>query len=204
MSDLKSHLNDLSEIRHLMERNTRFLSLSGLSGISAGVCGLVGAWVAWSYLGGTLDLREMVYPGPGLTEFLLLDAGLTFLAALGLALFFSVRAAKKDGLPLWNSTARRMVLDLCIPLVAGAVFCLILLYQGAVIWVPACTLLFYGLALLNASRATLPEVRLLALSELALGLVCAAWSEYSLLFWGLGFGLLHIVYGTIMYLKYKR
>ena len=38
---------DLQAIREIMERSSKFLSLSGLSGIFAGVCALIGAAIAW-------------------------------------------------------------------------------------------------------------------------------------------------------------
>src|SRR5881398_1011059 len=40
------HLDTLKDIKRMMERSSRFISLSGLSGIAAGVCALVGAWLA--------------------------------------------------------------------------------------------------------------------------------------------------------------
>ncbi|HEX2898591.1 MAG TPA: hypothetical protein VHS96_02615, partial [Bacteroidia bacterium] len=62
----------------------------------------------------------------------------------------------------------------------------------------------YGMALLNASKFTLPEIRYLAITELVLGLACAVWVGHSLIFWALGFGIAHIVYGAVMYFKYER
>ncbi len=44
---MKQHLQDLTEIRSMMERSSRFISLSGLSGISAGVFALIGAYLAY-------------------------------------------------------------------------------------------------------------------------------------------------------------
>lgn len=205
MNDIQSHLKDLSEIRTMMERNTKFLSLSGLSGVSAGICALVGAIVAWWYLGKTFNYLDFQPPSESeFIRFFLLDAGLVFVSALGSAIFFSVRMAKKNDLPVWNKTAKRLLLDLGIPLLAGAIFSLIQMLNYSLIWVPATTLLFYGMALLNASRNTFPEIRLLALSEIVLGLLCAVWTDFGLLFWAIGFGVLHIVYGLALYLKYQR
>lgn len=204
MDNLREHLEDISEIRNMMERHSKFLSLSGLSGISAGLCGLAGSVAVWIYLGYSFS-EPWAHDVPrNFEEFFLLVAGLVLFGAVGLALLFSMRMAKRKNLPLWNKTARRTLVDLAIPLAAGGLFCLIQLLHGAYLWIGSATLLFYGLALLNASRNTITEIRYLAYSEIVLGLLCAIWAGQSLIFWGIGFGLMHIVYGAIMYFKYER
>ncbi|MCB9235328.1 MAG: hypothetical protein H6581_26980 [Bacteroidia bacterium] len=215
MEDLKSHLKDISEIRTLMERSTKFLSLSGLSGVSAGICALVGAGVAWNWLTArgwhadeAFSAGTYLYALRGLewdfVQFFFLDAGLTLVLALATAMFFSLRMARKKGLPIWNKTALNLGINMAIPLVAGGLLCLIQLYHGVFGWIASTTLLFYGMALLNASKYTLPEIRWLGVSEIALGLACAFLPGYGLHFWAIGFGLLHIVYGIVMYMRYER
>lgn len=206
MEEINEHLRDISEIRSMMERNSKFLSLSGLSGISAGICGLAGTAAGYFYLDENLievnGIRGV--SADGFLNFFILVASLVLICAIGSAIFFSVRMAKKRSLPVWNKTARKTLMDLMIPLLAGGIFCAILAWHGHYLFISAVTLLFYGMALLNASKNTLPEIRLLAYSEIVLGLACAVWVGQGLLFWGLGFGLLHIVYGSVMYFKYER
>src|ERR1043165_5435142 len=126
-------LNNLSEIRSMMERSSSFISLSGLSGISAGVIGLITSYI--------LDYKIGPYAGRDTTIFLttenrkeliLFCAGLciacltvTFIAAW----FFTSRRAKKKGLSVWDASAKRLALNLFIPLAAGGLFCLILIYH---------------------------------------------------------------------------
>lgn len=206
MEDIKGHLKDIQEIRAMMERNSKFLSLSGLSGISAGLVALGGAVVAWWHMGRSLDvIRIPIKHTRGeIYTFLALDAGLVMVLALGLASFFSMRMAKKKNLPLWTPTSKLLLFHLLIPLVTGGAFCLILFGHGNIALIPSSMLLFYGMALLNASKFTLPEIRYLGVSELLLGLACAAWEGHGLIFWSLGFGIAHIVYGAVMYYKYER
>jgi predicted lysophospholipase L1 biosynthesis ABC-type transport system permease subunit len=209
MEDIKEHLKDIQEIRAMMERNSKFLSLSGLSGVSAGIVALAGAFAAWWYLGKTARYEPLglgAHPGSPYTiyAFFALDAGLVMLFAVGLAAFFSRRMALKKGLPLWTPTSKLLLLNLLIPLAAGGAFCLVLLMHGSIEFIPACMLLFYGMALLNASKFTLPEIRWLGISELILGLACAVWYMHSIYFWALGFGVAHIIYGAVMYYKYER
>jgi predicted lysophospholipase L1 biosynthesis ABC-type transport system permease subunit len=44
---MNQHLEDIAEIRAMMERSTRFLSLSGLSGVFAGTFGLIASGLAY-------------------------------------------------------------------------------------------------------------------------------------------------------------
>lgn len=201
----------LDEIRQLMERSSRFLSLSGLSGISAGIIALLGALVAYFYL--EFDSRffdsdwyliEKAYRiMPGKFYLLLLDAAIILTLALSFAVFFTTRKAKHKGLKVWTHSTRLMLYNIAIPLLTGGIFCLILIYHHMIFLIAPATLIFYGLALLNASKYTLPEIQWLGISELTLGLIACIWSGYGLLFWSLGFGILHIVYGTVMYYKYE-
>lgn len=212
-------LHELARIRGLMDRSTRFLSLSGLSGVIAGAAALVGAYAAREHHKALLfsersDLPEMQgrYPhGAALDErwwdhvtFLMADAAIVLAVALLGALWFTWRRSKRTGQGLWDGSARRMAINLFLPLVAGGLFALAMILHGAVELVPAATLVFYGLALLNASKYTLDEIRWLGLSEAALGVLAAFWADAGLLFWALGFGMLHIFYGGLMYLRHER
>lgn len=142
--------------------------------------------------------------GLNLETFFFLDAGLVLGLALFTAWFVSRRMARKRSLPFWNKAAKNTLINLSIPLVTGGLFCMILVMHGDLLSVSGATLLFYGLALINASKYTLKEIRYLGLSEIALGLMATLWPGYGLYFWALGFGVLHIVYGTFLYLKYER
>lgn len=207
------HLSDIAHIRSLMDRSTRFLSLSGLSGVFAGVVALGGAWVAQQYIYGVTGpagdaLTYSQVSGDenyGSLSLVLLVIAVTVLsmALLG-AFWFTWRRSKRTGQGLWDTSARRLMWNLLIPLAAGGLVCLALMYHRLPGLVAPATLVFYGLALLNASKYTLDEIRWLALSELALGVVASFWIGAGLMFWALGFGVLHIVYGGLMWLRHER
>jgi len=94
--------------------------------------------------------------------------------------------------------------DLIIPLCSGGLLILIFVTRGYnLLIVPAC-LIFYGLALVQASRSTYSEVMYLGLTEIILGLLSALLPDYGLILWAIGFGVMHIVYGSMMYFKYER
>ena len=192
----------LTEIRYLMERSSRFISLSGLSGVLAGVYALVGALAAYYYL--YLDPRAQTSEGANTVSFVFADAAIVLVLAVGTGIFLTTRKAKKDGSSLFDAAAKRLIINLCIPLIAGGVFCLGLVSHGDWLFVAPAMLMFYGLSLINASKYTRDDVRSLGLAELVLGMVSLLALDYGLLFWALGFGVLHIAYGTYMYLKYEK
>ncbi len=198
MSDESSPIETLSEIRDLMARSSRFLSLSGLSGVSAGIFALVGAAIAWYILHGAplYITRENIF-------MLMLDAIGVLILSLTFGFYFTWRSSRRKGLPIWDSISRRMLANLFIPLITGGLFCLILIYRHAAELVAPATLIFYGLALLNASKYTVEDIRYLGILEIALGLMSCLMTNYNLIFWATGFGLLHIVYGTFIYYKYE-
>ncbi|MBT2557239.1 hypothetical protein J7E24_05550 [Hymenobacter sp. ISL-91] len=204
-------LAQLTEIRAIMERSSRFISLSGLAGVGAGLVALAGAGLGHWYLKGLYPqagylglLASSADERRALLPFLLGLAGGIVVVALLVAMFFTLRRARRNGQPLWSALGRRLALSLAIPLVSGGLFCIALYIDGAVTQVVPGMLLFYGLALLNASKYTLDEIRWLGLTEIGLGLVAMLIPGLGLLFFALGFGLGHIGYGLLMYNRYER
>ena len=213
------HLDDLRHIRGIMDRSTRFLSLSGLSGIWAGVVALAGAVAANSdhqallFSGRVEDYTSSANKISSIwldqdwkqhIDFLVLDGLIVLVVALAGAWWFTWRRSRKTGQGLFDASAVRLMVNLLLPLAAGGIFSLALLYHGEALLVAPATLVFYGLALLNASKYTLEEVRWLGVSEVVLGLLAAFWLGAGLMFWALGFGVLHIVYGSLMWMRHER
>jgi len=212
MNNQKEHLETLTEIRTMMEKSSKFLSLSGISGISAGVIAIIGVVAASIYQGYSFfekaRVSKLLDPAGGLNMdfvlFFLIDAIAVIILVLSASAFITIRKAKKRKLPVWDNSAKRLVLNLMIPLATGGTFCLILVYYGAVFLITPSMLIFYGLSLINASKFTHNEIGVLGAGEIFLGIVAAFFVGYGLLFWAIGFGLFHIIYGTYMYFKYER
>ena len=211
MEEQNDHLKTLTEIRSLMETSTRFLSLSGLSGVFAGSFALIGAAAAYIFL--NLDLGSDNYFNYIFANnsfnistlmFFVSDAISVLILAILFGFYFTARNARKKGQPIWNQTVKKLVINLFIPLIAGGIFCLALLFHHTVYLIAPSMLIFYGMALINASKFTFSMVRYLGLSEIILGLTACFFIGYGLLFWALGFGVLHIIYGIVMYNKYER
>ena len=209
---------ELQHIKQMMERSSRFISLSGLSGIAAGTCALVGAYFASNeiirtHAGVLQNLDSNIYASAMSGSFSFDDllqnrlvqiAILTFMSALVSSFIFTFIRSKRTNVSVWGTTSKRLFVNMSIPLVVGGLFLLKLVLLGVVgLIAPGC-LLFYGLALVNASKYTLDEIRYLGYTQLLLGTVNLFFIGSGLLFWAGGFGVLHIVYGLVMWLKYER
>lgn len=202
-------LQELKDIKRMMERSSRFISLSGLSGIAAGVCALAGAWKA-------KDILDSYYGSYNSTGFfsgdefsklkiqLLVLGVIIFVAAFITSFVFTWQKARKQNIPLWNMTSRKLLWNMMIPLTTGALFIIGMLHYDDWAYVAPASLVFYGLALVNASKYTFTDVRYLGYGQIILGLINMLYVGNGLYFWAAGFGLLHIIYGAIMWWKYER
>ncbi len=202
----KDYLKEISEIKSIMNRSSRFISLSGLSGILAGIYALTGA-IAANLL---ISNFQNSYSDISLIPLSYLEYILTGIAALVLilsiltAFIFSNKKAKRSGEKLWDSTSKRLLINFAIPLFTGGVFCIVLYQYGLVGLIAPGTLIFYGLACLNASKYTLGDLRYLGIANIIIGLVATQFIGYGVYFWGLGFGIMHIIYGAVLYNKYDK
>lgn len=199
-------LQDLKEIRNIMDRSSRFISLSGLSGVSAGIIALAGAVFAYLHLYTNeeyLGYRMVVLSGEIITKLITLGL-IMFALAIGSAFYFTQLKAKKKQAKLWDKSTKNLVINLLIPLGTGGILTLIFLLRGYIGLAAPFMLIFYGLGLVNASKYSFDELRSLGILEIVLGLMATVFIGYGLLFWAIGFGVLHIVYGLLMHYKYDR
>ncbi|KRB57378.1 hypothetical protein [Flavobacterium sp. Root186] len=202
----QKHQEDLAHIRSMMERSSRFISLSGLSGVFAGLSALIGGLYVYQLFkvnGIEYFTDEHILLSGSLVSELIWIGVIILVCAFVFGTFFTVRKSKKYNLPIWTSATKNMLFNLAVPLAAGGIFCLALIYHGYYGLVAPSTLLFYGLAVINAEKYTFSDIKYLGFSELLLGCISLFYIGYGLLFWILGFGILHIVYGLVMFKKYK-
>jgi hypothetical protein len=209
----ESSAQTLQDIRSIMERSSRFLSLSGWSGIWAGGSALAGAAIAQymicnldpsaSYIN-QLPSTDTAYYFNRLTGPFLTLAVVVFLVALCGGYLFTRAKAIRDGQKLWNRASRQLITNLAIPLVTGAIFILGFVQKGDANYIAPACLVFYGLALINGSKYTVSDIRYLGILEIGLGIICLFSPKYSLYIWAFGFGVLHILYGAIMWNKYDK
>jgi hypothetical protein len=208
-SDTKS-IEDIKAIRKIMEESSRFLSLSGLSGVFAGVTAIAGALIAYFFIldNGSIHYDEYFRSLSAKETFslrwqLIADAASVLVLSILFSLYFSIKKAKRDGKNFWTPVSRRMLINLLIPLATGGIFIIVLLYQNHIQLIVPGFLIFYGLALVNAGKFTFSEIFYLGVLEIITGLVSAFFPGWGVIFWIFGFGILHIIYGLVMYRKYE-
>ena len=207
MEKESNYLEDISEIRNIMERSSKFVSLSGLSGILIGTYALIGAYIVYriSYFSDQLIYPDIVRHHLSPNVINLLIVGIVVLVlAVSTSLILAFRKARKNRHKIWDHTAKRLAINLLIPLATGGIFIIILFTKGLIGLIAPVTLMFYGLALVNGSKYTYEEYRYLGIGEIILGLIASYLIGYGLLFWAIGFGVFHIIYGAVMYFKYER
>lgn len=193
---MNANIEDLRHIRSMMERSAKFLSLSGISGVCAGCFALLGALSAYFIL-----YRHLTLVG-NLAIDLLIVAACVVILAFTSGIFFSYRKAKKTGSKFWTPVTFQLLKDGGVPLVIGGLFCLLLIYHHVSFMVISTMLIFYGLALIYVGARTFRDIKWLGVCEIVLGLIAGAFTDYALVIWAMGFGVLHIVYGVVMYFKY--
>ena len=196
----KDYLKDISEIKNLMNKSSRFISLSGLSGVLAGIYALIGSAVAY-YLVTNSYRGYLILDG---TIFKMCLGILFGVAALSITtgIILTTRKAKRNGEKIWDTSSKRLLVNFLIPLVVGGLYILIILNQERYGHTAALMLIFYGLALVSASKYSIGDIKYLGYTEIVLGLICALIPTYGFYFWVIGFGIMHIIYGTIMHFKY--
>lgn len=202
----KNYNEDLSHIRNMMERSSRFISLSGLSGVVAGLSALVGSIYVYFVFQregiNYFDGDRNVFHESLVKELVLIGITIAVVAFLS-GYFFTSRKSKANNLKIWDQTTKRFLFNLAVPLVTGGLFCIGLLFHHLFVLIAPATLIFYGLALVNAEKYTLTDIKYLGYCEIILGLASFFLLGWGLVFWAFGFGVLHIVYGMVMYKKYE-
>lgn len=200
--ETKDYLKDIQDIKSMMAQSSQFISLSGFSGILAGIYAIIGAIIAYFLIENErsyyITLESVTF------KYILLTAFVVLVLSIGTAYLLTIRKAKKVGEKVWNPTSKRLIINFGIPLITGGIFSLLLLKNGYYGLIAPITLIFYGLACVNASKYTLRDVRYLGISQIILGLIATEFSGYGLYFWVIGFGICHILYGSIMHFKYDR
>jgi len=197
----KDYLHDLSLIKNMMNRSSRFISLSGFSGVLAGSYALIGAWFANQYIVEFAQNGRYIHKTMNILWFIAITVALFSILT---AYILTSRRAKKNGEKIWDVSTKNLLVAFLTPLITGGIFGLLILNHKYYGLIAPITLIFYGLALINASKYTLGTVKYLGVSEVLVGLFATYYIGYGLQFWALGFGILHIVYGTIMYFQYER
>ncbi|MGV0831414.1 hypothetical protein ACTS9D_04165 [Empedobacter brevis] len=200
-------VESLNEIKSMMQRSSKFTSISGWSGIWVGVVGMLSAIIAYFLI--LKDALQFNYRGDltsvvrnNLELKLLILGAITLIVACVGGFFFMTRKSAKDGVRFINLVTKRILRKFLFVLIVGGIMSLIFIKNFSFAYVAPTTLLFYGLALYTVERDTIVEIKYLALCEIILGLLAFYFIYNGLLFWCIGFGALHVIFGIWMVRKY--
>lgn len=194
----KEALQTVKEIKSMMEQSSRFLSFSGISAIIIGFYALIAAAMALRILENYSPYYDISVESNLILKLSVLAVGV-FLLALATVLFLSWIKARKIHARFFSKVTYRTFLHFFLPLVTGGLFCAAMVHNGYVGVIAPAMLLFYGLSLINVSKYVHNSIFWLGCTELLLGIICAFLPYNGLLFWSLGFGVLHVIYGIYFY-----
>jgi hypothetical protein len=208
MKQQTDYLADLQAIRSMMQRSSKFVSLSGWSGVMAGIYGLLAAYLAQQHL--RFDPSAMEAAAlTGLNAYAALSgmmalAGGLLVLSIGTAAWMAQQKARKQGEMVWTAASRRLLTDLAVPLLTGGLLLLGLAWMGYHSLLLPTSLLFYGITLYQAGPITYAALRILGLLNITLGFFALLLPQQAMLFWAAGFGLMHIVYGLFIHFRYEK
>lgn len=203
MTKRKDYSKDISEIRSMMERSSKFLALSGWAGIMAGIIALAGSYYA-VYIIGFNPGEVSPHLPEGTLYNITVTAFLVFMLALSASVMFSRGRAKRKGEKIWNAASKQLLIQMAVPLVTGGILITISILKGLIGLAAPISLIFYGLSLFNAGKHTVSEVQYLGFVQILFGLAGVTFIHLGMIFWAGGFGAAHIAYGLYMYIRYER
>ena len=206
---------DISLIKNLMEKSSKFSNLSGYAIATTGLLALLGAVFVYFDLGISISEKYISYAElinqtgnansiDTKIKLLVIIASLILLTSL-LILYVSAKLkSERHDINLFNSSFSRALKSLFIPVLSGGIFCGFLILHKMYGLVAPATLIFYGLGLISASKYSYNELELLGYLELLLGTLASYYMGSGLLFWMIGFGIGHIVLGVFIHYKYDK
>jgi hypothetical protein len=182
---LHQHAEDnLKYIRETMESATSFTGVSGKGYVFAGISALAAAWLAAQQTSATAWLGVWM-------------AELVLAAAVTLAMTAS--KARSQGSSLWSTSGIKLLLAFLPGMTVGGILTLALYLQGDLSLLPGIWMCLYGAAVMTAgvhSVRVIPVMGALFILVGALVLFTPLPANITL---GLGLGILHIVFGIIVW-----
>jgi len=195
MKNDTDYLKQLAEIHRMMEKTSRFISLSRFSGMVIGCYAIIAAYIASNIL----EKQE----GSDGRDLIVLGSVLLVLS-IATAFFFTLRRSKKLNLKLWGPGSKQLLAAMLVPLAAGGFLTGILILKEIHAFIIPAMLIFYGITLTNASRFSHRELFIIGILFIVLGLAAVWFPEAGLVIWATGFGLVHLIYGSWMYVVNEK
>ena len=182
-----SAIDNLRFIRRTMEQAGSFTAVPGIGGIWMGLTALAAAWVTRRWANPEISL-------------------LIWFAEAGVALAIGIAGAaiksRRVETPLLSGPGRKFVAGFAPPMLAGAALTWVLFAAGSYAFLPGVWLLLYGAAVLAGGAASVKVVPLMGACFMAVGVAALLAPAAGPLLLAAGFGGLHLVFGTVIAVKY--
>lgn len=193
--EIKTTLRDIKE---MMEKSSRFTAISGWSIAVIGVLAMVCYFCVSSIYMKSINTPQAIRTA-------IIFAICLLVVSFSIVTLCSIRKAKRINRPFkLDKTIGQLLFNFSLPMLVGGLFSIAMIIQGHYGLTSSIMLLFYGLALVNCHHYTAPVLRFLGYGELLLGIIDCFLVDYGFLFWLLGFGILHILFGIFFIIKYER
>ncbi len=179
--------DNLRSIRSAMESSSRFTDLSGIGMVAIGLTALAAALVALAQSSERAAI--LVWEAEAVI-------------ALSIGVMGTLHKARDGWGRLLAAPARKFALGLAPPLAAGGILTLVLQREGLYDLLPGMWLVIYGAAMAAAGAFSVRLLPVMGFAFMAIGtvaLLTPTWAGWLL---GVGFGGLHIVFGTIIARRY--
>ena len=202
----------MDDIREMMSKSSRFQAISGWSIVVIGLYAAVASAMAAAVIGvgdwlpccENLQRFAVLNTPSRIRIAALIAIGLFALSLLTVFVAAIIKSKRNNLRFAFDKRMCQMLVDFFIPLIAGGLLSMALVQQGHYGLTSSIMLLFYGLALVNCSHYTYPALRWLGYSELLIGIIDCFTMSHALLFWFLGFSVMHILFGVIYVIMFER
>lgn len=203
----------LTDIREMMERSQKVMFLNGTSGIIVAVWALLGAIFTSEFLYGSLwpiwgstvfPLREMTFDIFSFTAFFL---AVTFIASCITVWIMSKHRAKRKGIEFkLDPGAKQLFRTFFTVMIIGGLFCLSCFANGHWELIFGYMLTFYGLALVVISPMAFRKsiTQYFGYLQIAVGMAALEFPQYGMMFWTIGFCVLHLIWGIWFHFVFER
>ena len=181
-------LEHLQVIRETMERSSAFTAVPGWGFVATGITALIAAPIALRM--STADAWLAAW---------LIEA----LIGVTIALATMHHKAERLGTRLLSISGRRLFIGLLPALAAGGLLTIALMWAGTLRLIPGVWLVLYGVAVMQAGAFSVRTVPAMGAAFVVFGAIALPlpwfWANIML---AAGFGVLHVVFGTLIARKH--
>jgi hypothetical protein len=181
-------MDNLRYIRQTIERAGSFTAVPGIGGMLMGSTALVAAWIANRQPGRAAWLAVWI---------------LEALLAMSIGIAGAALKSRRFKMPLLSGPGRKFVAGFAPAMLAGGVLTAVLFRSGVSALLPGMWLLLYGAAVVSGGGASVRVVPLMGACFMIVG--AAAFVVTGIpgdVVLAAGFGGVHIVFGTVIAVKY--